>query len=226
MHVTDTGFTGTLCDTDEDDCLSNPCQSGGTCTDNGFKAYSCDCMVGWKGLQDCTQNYDSCIDGNMEVRCQNYGLTGGDTGATCVDWPAPEHGFSCVCTDEVAWEVDDNICVDVDMCSAANGAREVCRANGDIAAPCTDRVAPLDGYACGCTVADSWEETGPTNYGTCTDVDDCIGNPCDNAGDTAAICVDDAPPSASHTCVCSTSGWYDNAGVCSNVDECAAGGIP
>jgi hypothetical protein len=34
----------------------------------------------------------------------------------------------------------------------------------------------------------------------------------------------DAPASASHTCVCSTSGLYDNAGLCSNVDECAAGG--
>ena len=45
------GYTDTNCQTDIDDCESNPCQHGGTCTDlvNGF---SCDCPPGKLNAKD------------------------------------------------------------------------------------------------------------------------------------------------------------------------------
>ena len=35
-----TGYEGNLCQTNIDDCLPNPCQNGGSCTD-GINAYTC-----------------------------------------------------------------------------------------------------------------------------------------------------------------------------------------
>ena len=37
--------------TDIDDCASNPCQNGGTCTD-GVNEHSCQCVTGYTGT-DC-----------------------------------------------------------------------------------------------------------------------------------------------------------------------------
>ncbi len=46
----DEGFTGPNCDTDLiDQCLSNPCQNGGTCTD-GSLSYSCECFTEFSGV--------------------------------------------------------------------------------------------------------------------------------------------------------------------------------
>ena len=35
---------GVLCETETDECASNPCQSGGTCTDE-LNGYTCQCLV-------------------------------------------------------------------------------------------------------------------------------------------------------------------------------------
>jgi len=36
------GYTGTVCDQQIDECLSSPCQHGGSCTD-AVDNYTCDC---------------------------------------------------------------------------------------------------------------------------------------------------------------------------------------
>lgn len=116
------GFTGSLCDVNIDECLSNPCNLG-TCLDdvNGYTclcpadsrpfdpscnllppctsnpcqnngtcqeesdsyAYSCDCPLGFEGL-NCEANTDDCRVGN--VTCAN--------GGTCIDLIAD---FRCQC---------------------------------------------------------------------------------------------------------------------------------
>ncbi len=52
------GTTGQYCETNFNDCYSNPCQQGAVCTDlvNGF---SCDCLNGYTGV-DCSVAPDTC----------------------------------------------------------------------------------------------------------------------------------------------------------------------
>ena len=45
------GYTGSTCETDIDDCDPNPCQNGGTCSDE-VNAYNCICVEGYTGT-DC-----------------------------------------------------------------------------------------------------------------------------------------------------------------------------
>ena len=42
------GFTGTKCETEVDDCESNPCENSGTCEDD-LNSYSCTCGNGYFG---------------------------------------------------------------------------------------------------------------------------------------------------------------------------------
>ena len=55
MSFTPSCFT-LLLDTDE--CSSNPCQNGGTCTD-GVNEYTCSCVAGYEGT--------SCETGKVKV---------------------------------------------------------------------------------------------------------------------------------------------------------------
>lgn len=41
-------FSGTRCETNIDECGSNPCQHGGTCIDK-LNAYKCECISGYTG---------------------------------------------------------------------------------------------------------------------------------------------------------------------------------
>jgi len=43
---------------DDDDCLSNPCQNGGSCTDEN-DGYSCNFTKGWEG-KNCDINHNEC----------------------------------------------------------------------------------------------------------------------------------------------------------------------
>ncbi|XP_069118593.1 protein jagged-1b-like isoform X2 [Argopecten irradians] len=76
----DLGFTGTYCHENINDCLSSPCQNGGTCIDM-VSSYQCICKEGWEGAL-CNLNKDEC-DPNP---CRNNGL--------CIDVVAD---FVCQC---------------------------------------------------------------------------------------------------------------------------------
>ena len=73
------GFTGVLCEQEVDDCESNPCQNGGTCTD-GLLSYVCSCLLCYTGTH-C--EYTAPCDSSP---CQN--------GGTCVGSAA---SYSCLC---------------------------------------------------------------------------------------------------------------------------------
>ena len=78
-------YTGPTCETDVDECLSNPCKNGATCTDF-VGGYFCRCISAWEGF-DCSINKDDCItqaDGSPP--CLNNG--------TCVDKVGK---YDCLC---------------------------------------------------------------------------------------------------------------------------------
>ena len=74
------GYEGTLCDVDIDECSPDPCQNGGTCTD-GINSYNCSCIVGYTG-NSCETNMDDCSPNP----CQN--------GGTCAD---KINDYNCTC---------------------------------------------------------------------------------------------------------------------------------
>ena len=61
------GYTGSYCDIQIDECASNPCQHGATCTDQ-LDSYVCTCTPGFQG-QNCEINIDDC----KTSPCQNGG---------------------------------------------------------------------------------------------------------------------------------------------------------
>lgn len=54
------GFTGDKCQTDMNECLSEPCKNGGTCSDY-VNSYTCKCQVGFDGVH-CENNIDECTE--------------------------------------------------------------------------------------------------------------------------------------------------------------------
>ncbi|CAH3108178.1 unnamed protein product [Pocillopora meandrina] len=74
------GFTGHYCETDINECSSNPCLNGGVCNDQ-VNGYVCACLAGYTGLQ-CGTNINECSS--------NPCLNGG----TCTD---QVNGYICSC---------------------------------------------------------------------------------------------------------------------------------
>lgn len=94
-----TGFNGTNCEINIDDCANpNPCQNGATCSD-GLASYTCSCASGFTGKQ-CETNIDDC----KSLPCQHYG--------TCVDGV---NSYSCVCAPGYTGK---NCDIDFDECSS------------------------------------------------------------------------------------------------------------
>ncbi|XP_060606389.1 fibropellin-1-like isoform X5 [Ruditapes philippinarum] len=88
------GFTGSNCTINIDDCVDMPCLNGGTCND-GVNSYVCACQPGFTGqnceiIDDCVSmpcaNNGSCIDGVDEVTCICTGQFTGQYCETCVPY--------------------------------------------------------------------------------------------------------------------------------------------
>lgn len=66
------GYTGSLCEVNNNECESSPCQNGGICAD-GVNAYLCVCKSGFSG-KNCEVDIDDCI----QAPCKNGGKTTAD----------------------------------------------------------------------------------------------------------------------------------------------------
>uniref|UniRef100_A0A8D1CWU4 Delta-like protein n=1 Tax=Sus scrofa TaxID=9823 RepID=A0A8D1CWU4_PIG len=70
--VCDSGFTGTYCHENIDDCLGQPCRNGGTCIDE-VDAFRCFCPSGWEG-ELCDTNPNDCLPDPCHSRGRCYDL--------------------------------------------------------------------------------------------------------------------------------------------------------
>uniref|UniRef100_A0A5F8H4Y3 Sushi, nidogen and EGF-like domain-containing protein 1 n=1 Tax=Monodelphis domestica TaxID=13616 RepID=A0A5F8H4Y3_MONDO len=149
------GFTGKKCHVDVNECASEPCQNGGTCT-HGINSFACQCAPGFKGptcgaaespcdAKDC-QNGGECqaANGTAVCVCQS-GYTGDNcetdinecdsdpclNGGKCVDLVA---NYSCLCSEPFAGprcELDpsaceDRSCRDRQTCNYIRPGRYIC----------------------------------------------------------------------------------------------------
>ncbi|XP_035685536.1 cartilage intermediate layer protein 2-like [Branchiostoma floridae] len=156
---------------DIDECASDPCNNGGTCTDR-VNGYTCDCAEGYEG-DNCETDTDECASGP----CNNGGTcTDGVNGYTC-DCAAGYEGDSC--------ETDTDECAS-DPCN--NGGTCTDGVNGYTC----DCAAGYEGDNCE-TDIDECASDPCENGGTC--VDDINGYTCDcaegYAGDDCEIVVVD-----------------------------------
>lgn len=59
------GWQGTNCDQNINECSSNPCQNGGTCTD-GINGFTCACTAQWTG--------PLCQTAQQGIMIRNWGI--------------------------------------------------------------------------------------------------------------------------------------------------------
>ena len=198
-----TGFTGTNCDENIDDCL--PCNecANGACID-GIAAYTCDCEPGFNGtfcdqeINECDTvdcNNGTCTDLVNDYMCECYQYYTGqhcDTFLSCGSSPCQNEGtcvdvgigtFSCLCPPEWTGMTcgEDALPCDPNPCS--NGGN--CSENGNE-------------FSCTCTMG--W--TGET----CADDDPslsfCNETQCKNGG----TCNEDYGPHTNCSCVSGFTG--------------------
>ncbi|CAH1245322.1 NOTCH2 [Branchiostoma lanceolatum] len=150
------GFKGRFCETDINECGSNPCQNGGRCTDR-VNGYSCVCRPGYTG-ENCQTDIDECSSNPCQHgrRCADRvngyichcqpGYTGVNCqtdinerdsnpcqhGGRCTD---RVNGYSCDCQPGYTGE---NCQTDINECASSPCA------NGGV---CRDGV---NGYFCDC----------------------------------------------------------------------------
>ena len=156
-----TGFTGTACETNIDDCGVEACLNGGTCVD-GVESFSCVCATGFFG-ESCSLNVDECasqpcinggvcVDGANSFVCQcPAGFTGADCTQNvdeCLSQPCLNGGscsesvndFACVCPLEFTGALCGSA---IDFC-ASSPCVEVCTAHGS--ATSVDSHTIVDAY--------------------------------------------------------------------------------
>ncbi|XP_059352322.1 protein eyes shut-like [Daphnia carinata] len=116
------GWTGKHCETDVDECCSNPCKNGGRCIDL-IGSYDCACSHGFTG-RNCETALERCDDG----LCGHQGICwlDGDDGQTSCYCRPDFHGVHC--------ENQYNECL-LPGTKCLNGGQ------------CIDQV---DGYSCSC----------------------------------------------------------------------------
>ncbi|XP_046614315.1 neurogenic locus protein delta isoform X2 [Neodiprion virginianus] len=211
------GFKGTDCETSLQDCSSNPCRNGGSCTENatlgtGKTGYRCTCPPGWRG-RHCESETTACRDSP----CLH--------GATCEDHSL--RGYVCHCPPgysgtDCETQINDcspNPCTNGGTCvNQLNGYRCKCAAGFD-GEKCEKNVDDCLGNPClnGATCIDLVNEFRcqcvPGFVGKMCEkkVDYCVTKPCANGGK----CV---PGTNDYVCYCKPGFSGKDCSV--DVDEC------
>ncbi|ELU08663.1 hypothetical protein CAPTEDRAFT_215070 [Capitella teleta] len=219
------GFTDASCETNIDECDSNPCVNGATCED-GVNGYTCFCPPGFTGF-NCEADIDECgsmpcmnggqcqdLVNRFVCNCTDTGYEGVQCeenideclsnpcfhGATCSD---AIKGFTCNCHNGYTGDLCE---VDVDECldsKCANGATCVQRSE-DPSRPGFS-YADADSYDCLCAA-------GFTGVFCDFDIDECKSNPCLNGGS----CMNGIN---AYICECDSGFTGTNCEI--NIDECA-----
>ena len=196
MCVCTAGYNGLVCDTDIDECASNPCTNGtSTCAESCSPAgvrgadcatassssptlpgeYACDCFAGFDGAY-CEADIDECLSSP----CQNH--------ANCSD---AIDAFSCSCAAGFRGEFCE---VNIDDCEYLPCEHS---------AACTDLVNDFN-----CTCRNGYEGRHCE-----TNVDECATHTCANGG----TCVDQIGRAC---CLCAPGFTSEYTGCMTDLDEC------
>ncbi|CAC5408157.1 Fibropellin-3 [Mytilus coruscus] len=188
----ETGFEGSLCQHNIDDCKNMPCQHGGTCTDM-INSFDCHCANGYDG-ENCENNIDDCVG-----MCTGSNV---DTN-NCRDML---NDYQCICK---AGYTGKNCSEEIDECLQ----QYPCEHGGS----CTDKVADFE-----CSCREGWtgkrcetpiEYCAPSpcaNEGVCFNLTD--GYFCRCPGGTTGITCDNSPEVCSIINPCTMKGTCQDKG--------------
>eukprot|EP01043_Picozoa_sp_COSAG02_P012130 COSAG02_NODE_462_length_21838_cov_17.900501_3_plen_4662_part_00 len=195
------GYAGPQCETDVDECVSQPCRNSAACTDSTsasvpINEFHCECQAGFSG-DTCHTDVDECNPSPCEP---------GNT-AACLesqsDFPdlasylhVTTNFYLCVC--EAGWE-GVNCNVDVDECASNPCKNPV--TDGPI---CYQAENGGNGYTCECG-------SGYTGMNCLTDINECANSPCENGR-----CIEYV---GAYSCACVQG--YDGENCANNIDDCA-----
>ncbi|CAC5398487.1 Fibropellin-3 [Mytilus coruscus] len=192
--ICETGFEGSLCQHNIDNCKDMPCQHGGTCTDM-INSYDCHCATGYDG-DNCENNIDDCI--GMCTGSNVYPNTNG-----CRDML---NDYQCICK---AGYTGKNCSEEIDECLQ----QYPCEHGGT----CTDKVADFE-----CSCREGWtgkrcetprEYCAPSpcaNEGVCYNLTD--GYFCRCPGGTTGVTCDNSPEVCSIINPCTMKGTCQDKG--------------
>lgn len=172
-------------------CRSNPCQNGGTCT-NLYDSFLCTCTKNWEGLT-CSQDVNECAHfAGTDLGCQN--------GATCENLPG---SYRCSCAGD--WRGTHCTTKSKDC---LNTASDLCGHGICV------QTNSKDGYKCICD--QGWKTNGLTQ--DCSvDVNECEESKPHCSKNPEVACINFPGSFACGEC---PIGYKGNGFYCTDVNEC------
>jgi hypothetical protein len=235
----------TECENNNNDCASNPCQNGGSCSDT-LNGYICSCKAGYHGA-NCEKIIEQCSNSTCQnnSRCCEVGYSGVDCSVDinecatnnggcendCIDSADNsdddiEIFYACTCNSGFKWDQNQMKCVDIDECETGEH-------NCDDKAAC----ANISGFF----FCSPWTCTGdedclsdmiPSNFQcidqyckptTCVSDSDCADNAqCINGKCIAPICVSNNDCAGDQHCVnrtCISYSSCEHSWDCANISD-------
>uniref|UniRef100_A0AAR2KS92 Protein eyes shut homolog n=1 Tax=Pygocentrus nattereri TaxID=42514 RepID=A0AAR2KS92_PYGNA len=203
------GFEGSRCEIDTNECGSSPCQNQGHCVD-GVNSYYCYCKPGFSG-QHCEEDINECVSNP----CQNQGLCQDLVNSFRCSCPPGYFGAVCdldVNECEVSPCLHDGVCINKPggfACVCQPGFSGTwCELNVDecLSGPCHNGGRCVDGpngYQCLCS-------NGFMGSDCASNIDECASSPCVHGSCLDGIDVYD--------CQCEI-GW-SGLRCQTNIDDC------
>ncbi|XP_072108082.1 von Willebrand factor D and EGF domain-containing protein [Mobula birostris] len=203
LCICSTGFEGSFCEVNINDCKSNPCEFG-ECVDE-VSSYSCKCQEGFQG-PNCQEDVDECVENLCFPTVPCYNTFGSYRCGSC---PSEMDGDGSLCTLKLTEIFNEDHTFEDDVAAKEEELQEV-----DVVDYVTDINEITD---TGILTNEGQQSSIITSSGPVhipTFREGCASKPC-FAG---VQCYDNIPPEVGYTCGPCPPGFHGNGHWCTRTD--------